>query len=76
MKGFGALDKKLKQSAIGALTRAYTDILSRVKYTEAFAYIKENKGLCEFDNIVNGLEKITSCKLFYENLIDEIAELF
>lgn len=30
----------------------------------------------EFDNIINGLEKITSCKLFYENLIDEIAELF
>ena len=30
----------------------------------------------EFDNVVNGLEKVTSCKLFYENLIDEIAELF
>jgi len=29
----------------------------------------------EFDNIVNGLEKVTSCKLFYENLIDEITEL-
>ena len=30
----------------------------------------------EFDNVVDGLEKITSCRLFYENLIDEIAELF
>lgn len=62
MKGFGAFDKKLKQSAIGALTRAYTDILSRVKYTEAFAYIADNKTLCEFDNIINA-DSLRSYKL-------------
>lgn len=62
MKGFGAFDKRLKQAAIASLTRGYTDILSRVKYTEAFAYIKENKGLCEFDNIVNA-DSLRSYKL-------------
>lgn len=63
MKGSGAFDKKLKYAAIGALTREYKDILSRVKYTEAFTYMKDNKNLCEFDKITNFDNSISSYKL-------------
>lgn len=70
MKGSGAFDKKLKKAAIGALTRAYKDVLSGVKYTEAFAYMKENKHLCEFDKIINA-KSIDSYELLrsYLNII-------
>lgn len=73
MKGSGAFDKKLKKAAIGALTRAYKDVISGVKYTEAFAYVKENKALCEFNNITDNDESIRSYILL-KSYIKEICK--
>lgn len=63
MKGSGAFDKRLKKAAVGALTRAYRDVLNEVKYTEAFTYMKEHKDRCEFEKIVSDDNSVRSFKL-------------
>lgn len=73
MKGSGAFDKRLKQAAIGAITRAYKDVISNIKYTDAFNYVKENKALCEFDNITNNDDSVRSYRLL-KRYIKEICK--
>ena len=74
MKGSGAFDKRLKKAAVGALTREYRDVLNEVKYTEAFAYMKERKDRCEFEKITSEDNSVRSFKLL-KHYIKEICKV-
>ena len=69
---YNELYNSMKRQAIMRLTKEYSSILRDMKYSDSYAFVRENKDCCEYDKVI-AAESIKSFDLL-RKVVKEICD--